>query len=772
MAKRSLLQRCPASAVLALAGLIFLGASVSRTQATNRTWNVTSGLWTTPGNWLGSVAPVAGDNLIFNTGSLGIAATNNYPSGTTFGQIDIGANRFATCTLTGSPIVLTNGISMAGPNFSLEGVVDCNITLSRSQTFFATRVLDIAGNLNLGNNVLFVSNSSTVIFGGTVTGTSSVEVDKTGTGILQIFAGASLQVPLEVDQGTLQLDGTATSSAPISVIGSTVSGTGMADTLIPSFSTQSLLSGIVSPGDNGPGILQCNWVTLSGEGDGFVYPGELQVAINGTVPGTNYGQLVVYSNYFLSVPTYSGGGYAAGLDVQLGYTPQIGDSFLILKQVSAAGYDESANGTFFGQPSNSICDTTNGYSFVVSYDNNGVTLTTFRTPDSAFTLWKGSGVQSANGFFLNYGDRRWSKTNNWAGGAVPGSDSHVEFTPHQAYYNDDPGPPITNDLASGTSIASLLFTDTNYALYGNALTVTGGITNSAGAGTNSVLLSLIAVGALPLDVSAGGSLLLGGSFNGSGTLQKESPGKLRYTGTTMNSFVGSVVVDSGTFQADGSLTDGSFTVNGGLLDGTGVISSVTMTGGTLKPGDSPGVLVIQGNLSMTSGTVFEAELNGPLPGSSYDQLQVNGTVNLNGATLNLQPGFTATPGTAFLILVNDLSDPIVGTFAGLPEGAVFQAGGQFFSISYKAGTGANDVVVTTVGAQVKFSSITQIKTGTVQLNGAGADNVSYTIQANTNLSTTNWVTVGTAPANGSGVFVFSDTNALLFPRRFFRALGP
>jgi len=174
----------------------------------------------------------------------------------------------------------------------------------------------------------------------------------------------------------------------------------------------------------------------------------------------------------------------------------------------------------------------------------------------------------------------------------------------------------------------------------------------------------------------------------------------------------------------------------------------------------------------TAGAVFQAELNGPVPGSSYDQLQVNGGVNLNGATLNLQPGFSATPGTAFLILVNEGSNPVQGTFAGLPEGAIFQAGGQYFSISYEAGSGNNDVVVTRVNPPGNFSNVTWLNASTVLLQGLGGSNLTYTIQANTNLSTTNWVNIGTAPANGLGLFFFSDTNASSYPQRFFRTLAP
>jgi len=164
----------------------------------------------------------------------------------------------------------------------------------------------------------------------------------------------------------------------------------------------------------------------------------------------------------------------------------------------------------------------------------------------------------------------------------------------------------------------------------------------------------------------------------------------------MNSFVGSVVVDSGEFRADGSFTDGSFAVNGGLLTGIGTVSSVTMNGGTSLPGASPGILHVQGNLTMTTGAVYQVELFGPPSGNGYDQLEVNGTVNLTGATLSVQPGFSITPGTALLFLVNDSSNPLVGTFAGLPEGATLLAGGQYFSISYKAGPRTNDVLLTRV----------------------------------------------------------------------------
>ena len=54
--------------------------------------------------------------------------------------------------------------------------------------------------------------------------------------------------------------------------------------------------------------------------------------------------------------------------------------------------------------------------------------------------------------------------------------------------------------------------------------------------------------------------------------------------------------------------------------------------------------------------------------------------------------FTPEANDQFLILANDGTDPVVGTFAGLPQGGVLQARGDFLQIDYHGGDG-NDVVL-------------------------------------------------------------------------------
>lgn len=99
-------------------------------------------------------------------------------------------------------------------------------------------------------------------------------------------------------------------------------------------------------------------------------------------------------------------------------------------------------------------------------------------------------------------------------------------------------------------------------------------------------------------------------------------------------------------------------------------------------------------------------MNGPAP-SQQGTLFVrasppnipDGVVSLGNNNTILVPIFNFTPsvGDVFTIIDNDLSDPVLGTVAGLPEGALFTANGATFRISYVGGTG-NDVTATVVSS--------------------------------------------------------------------------
>jgi hypothetical protein len=88
-------------------------------------------------------------------------------------------------------------------------------------------------------------------------------------------------------------------------------------------------------------------------------------------------------------------------------------------------------------------------------------------------------------------------------------------------------------------------------------------------------------------------------------------------------------------------------------------------------------------------------------------------VALSGA-LNLSMGYTPAAGDGFVILTNDGTDAVIGTFAGMPEGTTMSLGGLNFHITYHGGDG-NDVALTSlVGTPPPQVASTRINDGSVQ----------------------------------------------------------
>ena len=113
--------------------------------------------------------------------------------------------------------------------------------------------------------------------------------------------------------------------------------------------------------------------------------------------------------------------------------------------------------------------------------------------------------------------------------------------------------------------------------------------------------------------------------------------------------------------------------------------SATAAGGTISVGRPGGEQMGSGSVTMNPATTFAVEVNG----NQHDQLDVSGTVALDSAMLSVIGEFPPTTST---ILDNDLNDAVVGTFAGLPEGARVIVAGVPVTISYTGGNG-NDIVL-------------------------------------------------------------------------------
>jgi uncharacterized repeat protein (TIGR01451 family)/CSLREA domain-containing protein len=201
---------------------------------------------------------------------------------------------------------------------------------------------------------------------------------------------------------------------------------------------------------------------------------------------------------------------------------------------------------------------------------------------------------------------------------------------------------------------------------------------------------------------------LSGVIGGVGGLTKAAAGALVLSNT--NTYTGATTINAGKLNINGSINSNATVNSGGTLGGTGTINSaktVTVSGGTLAPGTSPGILNT-GNVSFNSSSTFAVEIGGMTPGNTatnHDQLNVAGTVSLGNATLSLASfnGFTPALGQSFVIINNDDTDAITGTFNGLAEGAVipgFLGSGFGGEISYAGGSNSNDVVITVVAPEI------------------------------------------------------------------------
>lgn len=275
---------------------------------------------------------------------------------------------------------------------------------------------------------------------------------------------------------------------------------------------------------------------------------------------------------------------------------------------------------------------------------------------------------------------------------------------------------ITNNLTMGnwgsSSFVGALIA--NVSITGGSLTVNGNIAEGTGPGQ---LTSNLTLNGGMLDMTGGtitnltnfnlqsGTLKDLAQFNAGAAVTKSTSGTVTYEGT--NAYTGATTVSLGTLLVNGSLTSSAVTVqSGGTLGGSGTLGqSVTVqSGGNLAPGTSPGSLTV-GGVNLQSGADLTMELAGATSGTSYDQLVVNGTVNLNsdsgvGADLLMTLSYAPSIAQTFTLISNDGVDAITGSFATI-NGVAFGPGNTFnltynsatygFQLSYTGGTG-NDLV--------------------------------------------------------------------------------
>jgi autotransporter-associated beta strand protein len=122
-----------------------------------------------------------------------------------------------------------------------------------------------------------------------------------------------------------------------------------------------------------------------------------------------------------------------------------------------------------------------------------------------------------------------------------------------------------------------------------------------------------------------------GTISGAGGVRQNFAGTTTMSGTS--TYTGATNVANGTLVINGSITSSSgvTVANGATLGGSGQLPSTTVFG-TISPGNSPGILTVNGNLTLNASSLYIAEVQGAVA----DRINVTGTASLAG-TLRLVP---------------------------------------------------------------------------------------------------------------------------------------
>ncbi len=248
------------------------------------------------------------------------------------------------------------------------GAGTLTVTGSVSSSIFMQEAATIEGNLNLGGGVvnflvadaLSPGTPEFVVTGIIANGGLRQDIAPAALapGTLDLRGANTYGGTTTVDAGTLLVNGSIASNTALSP-NARLGGSGRIAGFVHATGST------IAPG-NSPGILRVGDVA-------FDSAATLAIEVGGTAAGTQYDQLDVAGTVSLG---------AAALDVSLGYAPQGGDSFTIIRNDGA----DPVTGTFAGLPEGATL-TANGVAFSISYrggDGNDVVLTAKRDQTIAF----------------------------------------------------------------------------------------------------------------------------------------------------------------------------------------------------------------------------------------------------------------------------------------------------------------------------------------------------------------------------------------------------
>lgn len=587
------------------------------------------------GTLLASGAARSYTNAVSVGGNVTLGGSGN---GLTFsGPVNLGgASRTLTIsdntTISGA---ITNGgltkagastLTLSGANSYSGGTVVSAGTLVGSST-------SLQGPITNDSAIIF-DQSSTGTFGGSISGTGTL--DKQNSGTLTLSANNDFSGATTISAGRLVVNGTNANSAVTVSSGASIGGNGDVGSLT--------IGGTVAPG-NSVGTLSAGNTTFLGGGS-F----ELEMWDWNTTAGSGWDLLDINGDLTLSNTTGNkftitlvsmSSATTTGLSTNFSSSSSFTNTFV--------NYTGSLLGSSFSADLFNVNTTgfQNPFSGTFAITNIGQTLALVYTAPAAVSSYD-----------WNVGSGDWATGGNWTNGSAPTNGAAISFS--------GAGGLSTNNEVSSISGMTFSGTSGSYTVSGDALDIgTAGIVNESanshsvennvslagnatfGATSNNLVISgnVTNSGGL-LTVSGPNNVEISGVVSGAGLLSKTVGGTLTLSGS--NSYSGGTTLAAGTIAAgdDAALGSGTVTLNGGTLAASGAARSlgnavtiggdVTLgglgysltLGGAVDLGGSMRILTTANNASL-SGIVS----NGGLTKSGSATLTLTGANTYSGGTL-------------------------------------------------------------------------------------------------------------------------------------------
>ncbi len=657
----------------------------SRVVLSTLTWTgAVSSSWSVGGNWVGGVAPQAGDALVFPAGATSLSSVNNLTPGTSFASIDIQAP----------------GYDISGASVELTGNLTASLTTGLAIDSLATK---------LDSGVVNVAPGGQLFALGVFSGTAGLELTGGGT-MAMIGSAANTYIgTTTVDNGTLNLENTTSNYA---VPGNLVIGGSGQGNVFESNSDQINPAGTVTINSNGLLNLQGQMETIGGLdliGSAQIYTGLANsinagiLTLNGdvTVDGTS-GTPSITGTLNLGPANRTFTVTAGNVDLS-GF---VQGSYALIK--AGAGTLTLNSNLTYNDPA--AVNINAGTLYFESGSTIDASSTAGITVASGATMWTvnvgtvnvpvslvGSGVSSVGALHdTSYGDKLTNVT--LAGNVSIGAD------------DSSPGLTISNSLTDGGSAYSLTKVGNGILILSGTNTYTGGTTVSAGelyvSGSITGAVQTSGTGELGGSGTVGTATTSGGTI-GAGQTANWDPQIEHYSSLTLDS--------TATFSAQ---VLGSSPGQGGY-DQVVVSGAVALNSATLSlptnglPSNVVTMDLIKGATSLT-GTFHGLAEGGVVTISGYDFkiTYVGGTGGHDVVLNRVVPTTTsvAIPTNSSVFSQPDTFTATVSTTQGnTPTGIV-----TFYSGTTNLGTGTlsgSTATVTTGVLPVGSDSITAVYNG-------------------------------------------------------------